>query len=104
MAERIEAIRLMLDKEHDNAFLLYSPAVEYASDEQYGEAVETFDNCISADGDYLPAHVERAEALRSAGRLDKARDAFAAAMEPAATGGKPHVRDCVLQQLDGLGG
>ena len=40
--------------------------------------------------------------LRAAGKLDEARQTFAAAMDLAANAGEAHVRDYIQQQLEGL--
>jgi hypothetical protein len=66
------------------------------------EAVGEFGHCIRLDAKYVPAYVEAGKALRSAGRLDQARQMFAAGMVLAEAAGENHTRDFIRQQLDGL--
>jgi len=103
MADRIDAIRAMLENSPEDVMLHYSLGMEYASAGRHDEAIAAFRRCQALDADYLPGYVEEGKCLRSAGRLEEARRAFAAAMEMAAMQGKTHVRDFVQQQLDGLG-
>lgn len=103
MTDRIEQIRSMLEAEGDDVFLHYSLAMELVGAGQYQEAVASFRRCIELDPSHLPAHVEAAKALRSAGDLAAARELFTHAMEMAALAGETHVRDYIQQQLDGLG-
>ena len=102
MSDRIDAIGKMLRKDPDDVFLHYSLGMELAARERYAEAVSAFRRCTELDAEYLPAWVEAAKALRSAGDLSAAREAFASAMELPAAKGETHVRDYIQQQLDGL--
>ena len=102
MTERIEHIRSMLESSPDDVFLHYSLAMEYVAAKRCDEAASQFDACINLDADYLPAYVEAGKSLRSAGRLDQARQTFAAGLELAVRQGNHHIRDFIQQQLDGL--
>ena len=102
MAERIEQIKSMLEKDPADVFLHYSLAMEYAAGERFDEAAEEFGKCVELDDEYLPAYVEAGKSLRSAGRLDEARDIFAAALDVAIAKGETHMRDFIQQQLDAL--
>ena len=103
MSERIDSIRRMLEKDPSDVFLHYSLAMEYASAGAHEDALAEFRKCIELDEGYLSAYVEAGKSLRSAGRVDEAREMFAAGMELAALQGESHVRDYIQQQLDGLG-
>lgn len=103
MADRMSQLQEMLAKSPDDVFLHYSLAMEYASARRFDEAVTELRRCMELDGSYLPAFVEAGKCLRSAGRLEEARQVFAAGMELAALQGERHMRDHVQQQLDGLG-
>ena len=102
MSDRIESIRKMLEKDPTDVFLHYSLGMELASAGRHDEAVAAFRRCTALDDSYLAAYVEAAKALRSAGDLVGAREAFAGAMELAGVQGASHVRDYIQQQLDGL--
>ena len=102
MADRIEQLQAMLNEAPEDVFLHYSLAMEYASQQRFDEAVTELHACMTLDGGYLPAYVEAGKCLRSAGRLDEAREVFAAGMELAAMQGERHMRDHIQQQLDGL--
>jgi len=102
MADRIAAILKMLEKEPIDVFLRYSLGMEYAAAEMFAEAVVAFKRCIELDEEYLPAYVEAGKSLRSAGRLEEARDIFATGLELATVKGEKHMRDFIQQQIDGL--
>jgi len=103
MAQRVDAIRAMLQKSPDDVFLHYSLGMELAGAGDHDQAVQEFRRCIELDATYLPAYVEAGKALRSAGRRDQAREMFRQAMELAQAQGQSHVATYVRQQLEGLG-
>ena len=100
--DRIQTIQTLLAKSPNDVFLHYSLAMEYVAAERLDEAVAAFETCITLDGGYLPAYVEAGKSLRSAGRLDEAREMFQRAMELAQDKGEHHTADYVRQQLEGL--
>lgn len=102
MADRIAAIQAMISKSPNDVFLHYSLGMEQVSQAQFAGAVEEFRRCISLDANYLPAYVEAGKALRSAGRLDEAREVFATGLELSAVAGERHMHDFIQQQLEGL--
>jgi len=102
MSDRIEAIRAMIEKSPGDVFLRYSLAMEYAAGGRYDQAVAEFRRCIELDGAYLAAYVEAGKCLRSAGRLDEAREIFTAALELASMQGETHTHDYIRQQIEGL--
>lgn len=102
MPDRIETIRELLNKDPDDLFLNYSLGMELVKTERWDEALAAFAHCEELDAAYLPAKVEAGKALRSAGRLNDARDAFLRARQAAQTAGDHHVEDYVQTQLDSL--
>ncbi len=102
MADRIESILAMLRSEPDDPFLHYSLGMEYASAERFDDAIEQFDLCAALDDGYLAAYVEAGKCLRSAGRLEEARQRFTAGMRLATAKGESHVCDFIRQQLETL--
>jgi len=102
VSDRIEAIRKMLAEQGEEVFLVYSLGMELASAGRCDEAAAQFRRCLELDAAYLPAYAEAGKALRSAGRLAEARDAFAAGMDLAAQAGDAHLRDHLQAQLDAL--
>ncbi len=103
MTDRDQAIKDMLNENPDDVFLLYSLAMEYASTKNWDEAIANFKRCLEVEQNYLAAYVEAGKCLRSAGRLDQAREMLTEAMDLAANQGENHVRDYVQQQLEALG-
>ena len=99
---RIEAIETLIAEKGEDVFLVYSLGMEMLSAERFDEAAAKFARCIELDAGYLPAYTEAGKAYRSAGRLEQAREMFAAGMELAAQQGETHMRDHLQQQLDGL--
>ena len=102
MSERIDKIKSMLETAPGDVFLHYTLAMEYAALGHFDDAVEEFKKCIELDSDYLPAYVEAGKALRAGGRLDEARETFAAGMKLATAQGEHHTCDYIKQQLDAL--
>jgi len=102
LASRIETIEKLIAEKGEDVFLVYSLGMELASAERFDEAATRFRRCIELDGAYLPAYTEAGKAYRSAGRLEQAREMFAAGMGLAAQQGEKHMRDHLQQQLDGL--
>ncbi len=102
MNDRIEKIISMLERTPNDTFLHYSLGMEYISAERFDDAVDSFQKCVELDENYLAAYVECGKALRSAARLDEARQVFSQAMELAVTQGESHMRDFIQQQLDAL--
>jgi len=91
---------------HDNpgdVFLLYSLGMEEASRGHFDLAADALGECIAADGDYLPAWIERAKVLRAGGRLDEARAAFEGALALAGRQGDSHAAGAIREQLEALG-
>lgn len=103
MSKRSDTIKGMLAKDPSDVFLTYSLGMELAGEGRHQEAAEVFARCIELDGQYLPAYVESAKSLRSAGDRDGARGMFHKAMALATTQGQQHVASYVRQQLEGLG-
>ena len=104
MAGRVEQIEKLLAKNPDDVFLRYSLGMEHLSAERFDQAIEAFARCQSLDSAYLPAKVERAKALRSAGRLSEARQAFAQALQAAEQANEQHQADHIRLQLESLPG
>ncbi len=102
MADRIKAIQAMIAKRPDDVFLHYSLGMELATAGRFDDAVIEFRHCIRLDANYLPAYVEAGKCLRSAGRLDDARQVFTSGLELAALQGERHMHDYIRQQLEGL--
>jgi tetratricopeptide (TPR) repeat protein len=104
MADRIEMIRRLLEKEPNDVFLSYSLAMEYASAGQTPLALEQFERVLALDGEYLPAYAEAGKLLRAGGQIDQARRMFQRGLDLAAAKGQNHTRDYLAQQLEGLAG
>jgi len=104
MSNRARTIKAMLEKTPDDVFLRYSLGMEYASSGRFDEAAAEFRRCIKLDGKYLAAYVEAGKCLRSAGRLNEAREVFTAGLELAAMQRETHMHDHIQQQLEGLPG
>ena len=102
MTDRIQAIQSMLAKSPRDVFLHYSLGMEHSSAGQFEQAVVAFRRCIEIDEAYLPAYVEAGKNLRSAGRIDEARQAFSAGLDLAERQGERHVADFIRQQLQDL--
>ncbi len=104
MTDRIEQIKKLLAREPDDVFLNYSLGMEYISAGDFDQAIEAFAKCESIEPAYLPAKIEMGKALRSAGRLAEARDAFTRALQSATAAGQQHAMDNIQAQLDSLPG
>jgi len=103
MTDRIRQIQRMLGEKGDDAFLIYSLGMEFASAGRLKEAAEQFRRCLQLNPEDLPAYAELGKVLRSAGLLDQARQTFVTGMDLAERTGQSHMRDFLQQQLDALG-
>ncbi len=104
MSDRIDTIRKLLVSQPQDMFLNYSLAMELVSADRLEEAIAQFGRCLEIDASYLPAYTEGGKALRSAGRLDEARQMFRTGADLAAgQQGQSHTRDYLLAQLESLG-
>ena len=102
MSGRIESIQAMLSKAPNDLFLHYSLGMEYAAGNRWEDAMAQFGFCIKLDANYLPAYVEAGKAMRNAGKLDKAREVFQAALSLAEILKQEHTANFIKQQLEGL--
>lgn len=102
MADRIARIQSMLEKSPNDPFLHYSLGMEFMSANQLEQATAAFTHVLELDAEYLPAYVEAGKCLRTAGRLDQARDLFIRGKELATRRGDGHMVDHITQQLEGL--
>lgn len=102
MTDRIKQIEKLLAKEPEDVFLNYSLGMEHLSGDEFDLATEAFAKCEALDATYLPAKIEMGKALRSAGRLDQAREAFTRALQVATAASEQHAIDNIQAQLDSL--
>jgi tetratricopeptide (TPR) repeat protein len=68
----LEALIRMLEKEPNDAFLLYGVAQEYAKVGDTARAVEYYNRCLGADPGYCYAYYHKARAQANGGEVGAA--------------------------------
>lgn len=99
---RMDKIRQMLASQPDDAFLVYSLAMEMAALGRVDEALAQFARTLELDAQNVPACTEAGKLLRSAGRLAEARAMFQRGLDLAGQLGQSHQADYLRQQLEAL--
>ena len=103
MADRIDTIQQLLEKDPSDVFLHYSLGMECVAADRLDEALAAFEACRRIDPAYVPAYVEAGKCARSAGQLEPAKTLFEQGLELAELAGDAHVVDYLTQQLESLG-
>ncbi len=101
---RIDAIRDLLGKTPDDAFLLYSLGMELLGAEKPAEAAGQFQRIIELDADYLAAYPQAARALEEAGHTESAAEMLRRGLAVAEAAGDTHAADRMKLLLGALAG
>jgi tetratricopeptide (TPR) repeat protein len=87
MSPRLTQILKMLEKQPNDAFLLYGAGMEHKKAANFADAVTFFDRCIAADPAYCYAYFQKGESLQQAGDTAGARAAYQAGIVAAKKAG-----------------
>jgi tetratricopeptide (TPR) repeat protein len=87
---RMRQLRLMLERQPDDPFLLYGLAMEYKKADEPARALEYFDQVLRRDPNYCYAYYQRAQVHESQGDVDAARRTLREGIEAAKRSGDDH--------------
>jgi Tfp pilus assembly protein PilF len=82
----------MLEKQPNDAFLLYSLGMEYKNAGDPARGLEWFDRTLRADPNYCYAYFQKGQAHESIGDADAAKRAYREGIEAAKRSGDEHAR------------
>jgi Flp pilus assembly protein TadD len=102
-SERLRKLQEMLQKQPDDAFLLYGIAMEYKKAGQMKEALAQLDRVIAVDPGYCYAYYQKGLVLEETGDINAARNAYRTGIEMAGQKGDAHARSELQAALDLLG-
>jgi Tfp pilus assembly protein PilF len=91
-SQRMTRLQAMLEKQPDDAFLLYSLGMEYKNAGDPAAALEWFDRTLSADPNYCYAYFQKGQTHESAGDAEAAKRAYREGVEAAKRSGDEHAR------------
>ena len=104
MTNRIEQLRIMLEKDPNDPFLLYGIGMEYKKQGDFASAIEYFRRAIAADGGYCYAYYQMGQVYEAAGDVNAARGAYAEGIAAARKVGDGHAESEIAGALAGWGG
>lgn len=100
--ERLQQLVAMLEKNPQDAFLLYAIGLEHKKAGALDEALRFLDGAIQADSGYCYAYYQRGQVLEQAGRTSDAREAYQDGIAAAARVGDAHAASELQGALDML--
>lgn len=103
MADRIEALRGMIEIDPKNSRMRYMLANEYVSTGRPREALIEFEALIALDPDYVPGYFQAGRAAEGLGQLDSARSYYQNGIATARRTGDTHALGEIEAALDLLG-
>jgi Tfp pilus assembly protein PilF len=93
MSERLEKLKSMLQRQPEDAFLLYGTALEYKKMGQATEAVDYLKRVIGVDPNYCYAYHQMGLIHESQGDVEAAKSAYRQGIEAANRRGDAHARE-----------
>jgi Flp pilus assembly protein TadD len=100
--ERLQQLQSMLEKNPNDAFLLYALGLEHKKAGALEEALRFLDRAIAADSGYCYAYYQRGQVLEQAGRTADARQAYRDGVAAATRVGDTHAAGELQGALDML--
>lgn len=93
MGERLEKLKSMLERQPDDAFLLYGMGLELKKLGRNDEALAYLDKVIAVDSGYCYAYHQKGLIHEAGGDVEQARSAYRAGIEAAVRCGDTHAKD-----------
>ncbi len=103
MSTRLEQLQKMLEKQPDDAFLLYGIAMEYKKSEQFDEALRLLGRVSEVDPGHGYAWFQKGQIQEAKGDITAAKSAYEAGIAAAQKSGDAHARselEGALSMLD----
>ena len=85
-------LQQMLQRQPDDAFLLYGVAMEYKKADESARALEYFGKVLQRDPNYCYAYYQRAQVHESLGDVEAAKRSLREGLEAADRSGDGHAR------------
>jgi len=102
-SDRMRKLQSMLERQPNDAFLLYGVALEYRKAGQTSEAIEYLNRVIGVDPGYCYAYHQKGLVLESTGNADAARQAYREGIEAARRKGDAHAKMEIEAALEMMG-
>jgi Tfp pilus assembly protein PilF len=102
-ADRIEALKSMVEQDPTNTFARYGLALEYVRGGQPELAVGEFRTLLANNPDYAAGYYHAARTLEGMGRIDEAREMYEQGIAVTTRTGDAHTRSELQAALDVLG-
>jgi Tfp pilus assembly protein PilF len=99
MSERLEKIKSMLQRQPQDAFLLYGAALEYKKMGEPAQAIEYLNRVLSADPNYCYAYHQLGQIHESNGDVEAAKGAYRQGIEAANRSGDAHAKEEISSAL-----
>jgi predicted Zn-dependent protease len=103
MADRIKKLKVLLEQEPGDPFLLYSLAQEYAKAGDAANALAFFDRTIAADQDYCYAYYHKARVQQQSGDTAAAKQTLETGLARALACHDQKAESEIRLYLDSLG-
>jgi tetratricopeptide (TPR) repeat protein len=91
-SERLEKLHKMLERDPNDAFLLYGVALEHKKLGDAAKAIEFLDRVIAADPGYCYAYFQKGQVLESRGDSAGARETYESGIAAAKEKGDAHAQ------------
>lgn len=98
----LEQLQKLLAAEPNDPFTLYAVAQAHGARGEHEQAVEFYDRCIGADGDYVYAYYHKARSLAALKRVEEARTAIRAGLDAARRSQDAHASRELEELLESL--
>jgi Tfp pilus assembly protein PilF len=93
ISERMQKLQQMLEKEPNDAFLLYALALEHKKGGTYSEALRLLGQVVQNDPTYCVAHQQAAQVHELAGNVESAKRAYRDGIAAAQKKGDHHATE-----------
>jgi Tfp pilus assembly protein PilF len=102
VSPRMRQLQTMLERQPDDAFLLYGMAMEFKKAGDSAKALEYFAKVIQRDPNYCYAYYQQSQVHESLGDADAARRSLRQGLEAADRTGDSHARSEIEAALMAL--
>jgi tetratricopeptide (TPR) repeat protein len=99
---RLQQLLKMLEREPNDAFLLYGIAIEYKNLNESNTALEYLDRVLQVDPNHSYTYYQQGQVLEGMGETERARERYQAGIESANRAGDGKARGELEAALDML--
>ena len=98
-SERLQKLEKLLERDPNDAFLLYGIALEHKKLGDAKSAIEFLNKVIAVDPGYCYAYHQKGLTFESTGDVESAKNAYRAGLEAATKKGDAHAREEIAAAL-----